>query len=87
MERRSNEIRLCRKVVLANPAESKCLEVQRCPVECRGRGGSWTINMVFMEVKMPWNVKISLELLDARGTILHKAIILRLVDDIAIRTR
>ncbi|CAL9084212.1 unnamed protein product [Musa textilis] len=47
-----------------------------------------TINMVFMEVKMPWNVKISLELLDARGTILHKAIILRLVDDdIAIRTR
>ncbi|CAD5173243.1 unnamed protein product [Musa acuminata subsp. malaccensis] len=44
-----------------------------------------TINMVFMEVKMPWNSIISPQLLDAKGTILHKAIILRHMDDIAIR--
>lgn len=41
--------------------------------------------MVFMEVKMPWNLIISPELLVAKGTLLHKAIILRHMDDIAIR--
>ncbi|XP_074571585.1 DNA-directed RNA polymerase V subunit 7 [Curcuma longa] len=41
--------------------------------------------MVFMEVDLSWNVIISPEQLDAKGLLLHKAIILRLMDDIASR--
>ncbi|URD98525.1 DNA-directed RNA polymerase [Musa troglodytarum] len=42
-------------------------------------------NMVFLEVEMAWNVVILPEQLDANGLLLHKAIILRLMDDIANR--
>ncbi|KAM0936641.1 putative DNA-directed RNA polymerase [Dioscorea sansibarensis] len=41
--------------------------------------------MVFLEVEMPWNVLIAPDKLDAKGLLLRKAIIIRLLEDIANR--
>ncbi|KAJ0035601.1 DNA-directed RNA polymerase V subunit 7 [Pistacia vera] len=38
---------------------------------------------MFLKVKLPWNVVIPAEKLDANGLMLHKSIVLRLLDDFA----
>lgn len=41
--------------------------------------------MVFLEIELPWNISISPDKLNTKGLLLHKAIILRLLEDIAVR--
>lgn len=41
--------------------------------------------MVFLEVELPWNCLIPPDQLDTKGLLLHKAIILRLLEDVAAR--
>lgn len=41
--------------------------------------------MVFLEIDMPWNCLIPPDQLDTKGLLLHKAIILRLLEDVAAR--
>ncbi|KAJ0974047.1 hypothetical protein J5N97_016012 [Dioscorea zingiberensis] len=55
--------------------------------EASYRRSSWNSdkNMVFLEVEMTWNVLIAPDKFDAKGLLLRKAIILRLMEDIANR--
>ncbi|KAJ6816121.1 DNA-directed RNA polymerase V subunit 7 [Iris pallida] len=65
-------------------------EERECPPDEQGRVCNWGFGieikkMVFLEVELPWNVLLPPDQLNTQGLLLHKAIILRLLQDIASR--